>query len=95
MIVGSAHDARFHDINFEVSETVKDLPQASHLCAQQVEPLPPGAVKYYPCTQGGILSIDRSRLFLAGRYIQLRMVQFSSNSESNIITVHEVEVHGY
>ena len=87
-------DARFHDINFEVSEEVTTLQDPSSLCAQQVGVLPAGAVRYYACTQGGVLSIERSRLFMAGRYIQLYIVD-NLNQSTNAIHVHEIEVHGY
>ena len=83
---------RFHDVNFEVSETIDDLQEPSHLCAQQVGVLPAGTVKYFPSTQGGVLSIDRSRLFMAGRYVRLRIYESIS---SNVIHVQEIQVHGY
>ena len=84
---------RFHDVKFEVSETIDTLQDSSSLCAEQVGPLAAGAVKYYPCGQGGVLSIDRSRLFMAGQIVQLRM--YGSTGEKNWIHVHEIEVHGY
>ena len=86
-------NVRFHDVNYEVSEEIDTLQDPSCLCAQQVGVLSAGAVQYYACTQGGGLSIDRSRLFMAGRYVQLRKIKPSQST--NFLHVHEIEVHGY
>ena len=86
-------DVRFHDINYEISEQVATLQHPSSLCAQQVGVLPAGAVQYYACTQGGVLSIDRSRLFMVGRYVQLRKIKPSQST--SMLHIYEIEVHGY
>ena len=82
---------RFLGSKFGVSEFVHDIQDSSHLCAQQNGILYAENVKYFPCTQGGVLSIDRSRLFMAGRYVQLTMHRSSSSN----IHLKEMEVHGY
>lgn len=84
---------RFHDIKFEVSDTVDNLQQGSSLCAVQEGVLGPGAVKYYQCSQGGFLLENWSKLFMIGQYVQLRM--YRDSSESSVIHVYEIEVHGY
>ena len=86
-------NVRFHNVKFEVSETINTLQDSSSLCAEQVGPLAAGAVQYYPCGQGAVLSIDRSRLFMAGQFVQLRM--YTGTGENNWIHVYEIEVHGY
>ena len=84
---------RFHHVNFEVAERIADLDDPSSVCANQEGVLTAGAVKSYPCNQGGVLPIDVSRYFIAGRYAQLRM--YTGSGYDRHITVQEVEVHGY
>ena len=82
---------RFRDPKFGVSEFINDIQDSNRLCAQQDGVLPAGTVKYYACTQGGVLSIDRSRLFMVGRYVQLTL----HSPISTNLHVREMEVHGY
>lgn len=89
-----AVDKRFRDIKFEVSETISTLDDASSLCAEAVDILPAGASKYYPCIQGGVLPMERSRLFMVGQFVQLRM-DVTPVHDFLVIHVKEVEVHGY
>lgn len=74
---------------------IEELQRPSSLCAQQQGALQPGAVQYYPCVQGGILLRDRSKLFLIGQLVQLRMIKTVENCGGNYIHLYEVEVHGY
>ena len=82
---------RFYGPKFGVSESVDDIQDSSRLCAQQDGILYAETVKYFPCTQGGVLSIDRSRLFMAGRYVQLTLHPPSPTN----LHIKELEVHGY
>lgn len=82
---------RFYGPKFAVSETVDNLHDPSRLCAQLDGILPAGAVQYFPCMQGGVLSINRSRLFMPGRYVQITLHPPSAAS----LHIREMEVHGY
>ena len=94
LITRAEINQRFQAIRFEVSESIADLQSDRSLCAEQIGVLLAGAVQYYPCNQGGVLVTDRSRLFMVGQYVQLRMFASSSTSKPIIHTI-EVEVHGY
>lgn len=88
----SAVNQRFKGPKFGVSESIDDIQDSSRLCAEQDRVLPGGAVQYFACTQGGVLTIDRSRLFMAGRYMQLTL--HSPKYYTNL-HIQEMEVHGY
>ena len=94
LITRTETNQRFQAIRFEVSESIADLQSDRSLCAQQIGVLPAGAVQYYPCNQGGVLVTDRSRWFMVGQYVQLRMFKSPSTDRPFIHTI-EVEVHGY
>ena len=82
---------RFNGAKFSVSETIDEIQDPESLCAQQVESIPSEGFKYFPCTQGVKLSIDRSRLYMPGCYVQVTMYQ----STYQFLHITELEVHGY
>ena len=94
LIINTDQNQRFQAIRFEVSESISDLQSERSLCAEQIGALPAGTTQYYPCCQGDVLVTDRSRLFMAGQYVQLRM-HSSANVDKAVMHVFEVEVHGY